>query len=110
MYADKHLVISRTARPPGLRFAGEIDISNSWAVVEAIRGGLADGAGPHLDLRAVSFCDISGIRGLLIVARELGDGRRLLLHGLPAQIENVITVTGWTDMAGLHLCACEIED
>ena len=107
VYADRHLVVTRTLDPVGLRFAGEIDLTNSSAVGQAVRVVFADNAWPHLDLTRLSFCDISGIRALVDVARGLGDGGRLLLHGLPPQLETVMRVTGWSKMPALALCECK---
>ena len=109
MYGDRNLVVSRTKTPDGLRFAGEIDSSNSASLAHSIRDGFPDGGNPHLDMSAVSFSDISGIRVLLELAGEIGPERRLLVHGLPAQLEVVMKVTGWADLPGLELCRCEID-
>ncbi|HET7339344.1 MAG TPA: STAS domain-containing protein [Candidatus Dormibacteraeota bacterium] len=109
VYADSHLVVTRTRRPIGLRFAGEIDISNSDAVAQSIRVTLADSGRSHLDVSGLSFIDVSGIRALVDAAQELGDGRQLLLHGLAPQLETVMRVTGWTDVPALALCECEVE-
>jgi anti-anti-sigma factor len=106
VYADKHLVVTRTQSRVGLRFAGEIDITNSDAVTQAVRLALADTGDPHLDLSRLSFCDISGIRALGEMAMELERGRRLLLHGLPEQLQTVMRVTGWSGLPSLELCTC----
>jgi anti-anti-sigma factor len=106
VYADKHLLVTRTAAPPGLRLAGEIDMTNSDAVMDCVKTAFPDGGDHHLDLSALSFCDISGIRGLIEIATERGDGRRLLLHGLPEQLQTVLRVTGWSDLPNLAICAC----
>ena len=106
LYADKHLVITRTDMPFGLRFAGEIDISNSDAVGQVLRAIFPDGDSPHLDLSRLSFCDVSGIRALVDAAADLGDGGRLMLHGLPAQLQTVLRVTGWSELPSLVLCRC----
>jgi anti-anti-sigma factor len=109
VYADSHLVVTRTRQPAGLRFAGEIDISNSDAVAQSVRIALADASRPHLDVSGLSFIDVSGIRALVDAAQDLGDGRQLLLHGLAPQLETVMRVTGWTDVPALVLCDCEVE-
>jgi anti-anti-sigma factor len=106
VYADKHLVVTRTDEPLGLRFAGEIDTTNSNAVADSLRATFADAGDRHIDLTSLSFCDISGIRALVQTAAELGDGRRLLLHGLPAQLQTVMRVTGWSSLPSLVLCDC----
>lgn len=106
IYVDKHLVVTRTNQPEGLRLAGEIDITNSDAVGHSLRQAFDDAENPHLDLSRLSFCDISGIRALVDAARDLDRGRRLLLHGLPAQLEAVMRATGWSDLPSLALCEC----
>ena len=109
VYADSHLVVVRTDQPPGLRFAGEIDISNSDAVAQSVRIALGDASRSHIDVSSLSFIDVSGIRALVDAAQDLGDGYQLLLHGLAPQLETVLRVTGWTDMPALVLCDCEVE-
>ena len=106
VYADKHLLVTRTDNPFGLRFAGEIDLTNSDAVAQSLQVALAYAGDPHLDLSRLSFCDIGGIRALVDAAGELRDGRRLLLHGLPANLQTVLRATGWADMPALVLCSC----
>lgn len=106
VYVDRQLVVTRTALPDGLRFAGEIDLTNSHAVRQSLLTAFPDAGNPHLDLSALIFCDISGIRALVDAAENLGTGRHLMLHGLPRPIENVIRVTGWSDLPSLTLCHC----
>jgi anti-anti-sigma factor len=106
VYADRLLVVSRTSKPAGLRFAGEIDMTNAQAITDALRIAFSEPGDAHLDLRALIFCDISGIRALVDAAHGLAP-RRLQLHGLPAQLESVFRVTGWCEMPGLSLCGCE---
>jgi anti-anti-sigma factor len=106
VYADTHLVVTRTANPEGFRFAGEIDVANSGAVMDSVRMAIPDTGDPHIDLSRLSFCDISGIRALVDAAAGLGDGRRLLLHGLPEQLQTVMRVTGWSGLPSLTLCGC----
>jgi len=108
VYVDKQLVVTPTLTPVGLQFAGEIDMTNSHAVVRSLITAFPTTGDPHLDLTALIFCDISGIRALVDAAEGLGAGRHLLLHGLPPQIENVIRVTGWSDLPSLVLCSCEV--
>ena len=109
VYADSHLIVTRTDQPMGLRFAGEIDITNSDSVAQSIRIALADVSRSHLDVSGLSFIDVGGIRALVEAAQELGEGRLLLLHGLAPQLETVLRVTGWTDVPALALCDCEVE-
>lgn len=110
VYRDRQLVVERTQRPPGLRFTGEIDISNSVAISNALKHVLDGPTNVHLDLRPLVFSDISGIRALLNVAEAIGPERRLFLHGLAPELERVISAVGWADEPGFSFCACvEVE-
>ena len=55
----------------------------------------------RVDLRDLEFCDVSGIRALVSAAKDLHQGRRLVLTGLPAQLRNVMTLVGWNDLPGM---------
>jgi anti-anti-sigma factor len=105
VYADKHLVVTRTETPLGLYFAGEIDVTNAHAMAESLASAPLDGADVHLDLSGLSFCDISGIRSL-VDAAESRPGGRLMLHGLPELLQTVMTVTGWSNLPNLQICSC----
>jgi len=107
VYADKQLVVSRTTSPDGLSFAGEIDTSNSHAVGTAISSAQVPDRDIHVEVAGLLFCDISGIRAFVSAAEALPKGRRLLLHGMPAQLETVIKVVGWNRMPSLVVCKCE---
>jgi anti-anti-sigma factor len=109
VYADTHLIVTRTDNPDGFRFAGEIDVTNSDAVMQSVRMAIPDAGDPHLDLSRLSFCDISGIRAIVDAATALGEGRRMLLHGLPEQLQTVMKVTGWSGLPSLTLCNCPGE-
>jgi anti-anti-sigma factor len=109
VYADRHLVVMRTTEPRGLRFAGEIDISNSDAVGQSVRIALGDAPRSHLDLSGLSFIDVSGVRALVDAARDLGDGRELRLHGLARQLKTVMRAIGWAGSPAVTLCECGVE-
>jgi anti-anti-sigma regulatory factor len=109
VYSDKQLVVARTTSPDGLRFAGEIDASNSHAVGTAIAAANVPNRDIHVEVGSLLFCDISGIRALVSAAQALPRGRRLLLHGMPAQLETVIKVVGWNRMPALVVCKCESD-
>ena len=106
VYADKHLVVTRTDEPEGLYFAGEIDVTNSHAVAESLGIASMAESDVHLDLSGVSFCDISGIRSLVDAAESRRKGR-LMIHGLPELLQTVMNVTGWSNLPYLEICHCE---
>ncbi|HEX7265135.1 MAG TPA: STAS domain-containing protein [Candidatus Dormibacteraeota bacterium] len=109
MYADKQLVIRHTVPAGGLSFSGILDIFNADSVASCLSSQL-DGQGDlHIDLSKVEFCDVSGIRALVSAAETAGDGRRLVLHGLPPLLARVMTLVGWGDLPTLSLCGCSAE-
>jgi len=108
IYADKQLVVTRTLAPYGLCFSGEIDITNTHAVPLALSMAFVRNGEMHLDVTGLIFCDISGIRSFVDAAESM-DGGRLMLHGLPALLQKVMNVTGWSDMDSLVICRCGVE-
>jgi anti-anti-sigma factor len=109
VFSDRQLLVTRTHAPPGLMFSGEIDTTNAWAVSRSLADAFPVHGDAHLDLTHLIFCDISGIRALVEAAETIGSGRRLLLHGLPHQLQTVLRVTGWSDRPSLVLCNCEVR-
>jgi anti-anti-sigma factor len=104
LYSDKQLVVSRGIY--GISFAGEIDASNSHSVGSSIAAKTSPGHDLHVDVSQLMFCDISGIRALVSAAESLTEGRRLLLHGMPPQLETVMRVVGWNRLPALVVCEC----
>jgi len=115
VYVDRQLVIARTSSPPGLSLTGSIDYYNADAVASALTSelrtagdlsvvlpGAVTGNGDlNLDLTGLEFTDVTGIRALVRIAESAGDGRRLVLRGLPPRIKTVIAVVGWGDLPSL---------
>ena len=115
VYADKQLVISRTGAALGLSVSGAIDYYNAEAVAEALTAVFHGDGDPralftvaitgngdlHIDLSRLEFADVTGIRALVRVAENAGDGRRLVLSGLPPGIVKVMTVVGWSELPNL---------
>lgn len=113
VYSDKQLVIVRTGSPGELSITGAIDYYNAAAVASAVAGELqaadrsmlADaisGNGDlHIDLSRLEFTDVTGIRALVQLAENAGEGRRLVLRGLPPRIRLVMAVVGWGDLPNL---------
>jgi len=109
VYTGRQLIVTRTLAPAGLRFRGEIDASNVDSVTETLAAH-SHAADLHVDLSALLFCDVSGIRALVAHAETLDGKHRLMLHGLPEQIEKVLDVVGWSELPGLAFCNCEMAE
>ena len=101
LYADKQLVIRRTLAPAGLSVSGSIDVFNVDGFADALVSSLQEVGDLRVDLHHLEFCDVSGIRALVSAARNVNQGRRLLLIGLPPQLRNVMKLVGWDDLPGL---------
>lgn len=101
LYADKQLVIRRTYAPAGLSVSGSIDVFNVNAFAQTLGTCLAGDGDLNVDLRYLEFCDVSGIRALVSAAKDVHQGRRLVLIGLPQPLQTVMTLVGWGDLPGL---------
>jgi anti-anti-sigma regulatory factor len=115
VYTDKQLVIVRTGAPGELSISGAIDYYNAESVAAVVAGELAAGSDRtaelsdaisgngdlHIDLSRLEFTDVTGIRALVQVAESSGDGRRLVMRGLPSRIRMVMAVVGWGDLPNL---------
>jgi anti-anti-sigma regulatory factor len=92
------LQISRTG-DTRLVLAGEIDEETYPALVSRLGGVAAGAAEVHLDLSAVRYCDLAGLRAII----RLTDAgrRRVVLHGMPPHLADVLGVLGWDGTPGL---------
>ena len=82
-----------------LAVAGEIDISNAEEFVDDVRS-LVGGAESEvvLSLQDCGFIDSTGIRALLMLARELRTrSQTLVLSGLDGEPRRVLEITGLLD-------------
>jgi anti-anti-sigma regulatory factor len=84
--------------PPGLAIGGDVDEATYPALVDML-GEVARGRGEvHVDLSAVEFCDLAGLRAIVRLATA---GRTVVLHGLATQLETVLGILGWEGTPGL---------
>jgi anti-anti-sigma factor len=104
VYTDKQLAVKRISSPNGLILAGAIDHVNVDAVAQTLAAAMDGGGDVHIDLSRLEFCDVSGIRALVSIAETLNGRGRLLLHGLPEGLRNVMTVIGWSELPSLVIC------
>jgi hypothetical protein len=110
VYDDGVLRITNTDDPPGLVIAGEIDESTYPGLMAAL-DRFADGPVEiHFRLAEVSYCDLAGLRAIVCLTGDTGNGancngggstRRVVLHGVPAQLATVLRIVGWDSTPGL---------
>ena len=99
-YDEGVLRISHTGAA-SLVLAGEIDEETYPALVSRLRELAAGAAEVHLDLSAVRYCDLAGLRAMI----RLTDAgrRRVVLRGIPPHLDAVLGVLGWDRTPGLIL-------
>jgi len=90
--------VMRRRRPPGLLVSGEIDTTNADALGHTLAAELAGSDEVHLDLGAVLFCDLGGVRAIVRAAQSAGDGHRVVMHGMPIHLRRALRVAGWGEL------------
>jgi ABC-type transporter Mla MlaB component len=103
VYADTILQILPTQDPPGLALVGDVDRSNVAAVARALAGMREQAGDVHLDLSGLLFCDLGGLQAIVGAAQVLNAGRRLVLHGIPRQLERALEIVEWAPLPNLTI-------
>lgn len=101
------LIMAKQLQQSDLRvvsLAGRIDAATAPSVNKAVRAAMADGARQIVvELREVTFLSSSGLRALLLLARELRrEGGDLVLCALQPQVAEVFHLTGFDQIFQLH--------
>lgn len=105
VYDDGVLRITRIPGPgpvsgSGYSLAGEIDAST----VRGLAGKLAELAADldevHLDLGALDYSDLAGLRAIVQLA---AGRRRVVLHQVPPHLRAVLAIVGWDTAPGVEL-------
>jgi anti-anti-sigma factor len=104
---DALLRITRIPGRTALAIAGEIDDYTHAALVDALRR-LTDGLREiHINLAGVEYCDIAGLRVIILLAGDHGNqghlGTRLVLHEVPGHLRTVLHILGWDTMPGVTI-------
>jgi len=97
---DRHGAL-RTAvmsDPPGLALGGDIDEETYPALIEALNRIPRDNASLQVDLSAVTFCDLAGLRAIV---RLTDTSTPVILHGVPEPLRTVMKIVGWDHEPGL---------
>jgi len=109
VYDDGVLRITSTSNPPGLTLEGEIDESTYPGLVQALQTSTDGRAEVHLSLGGIRYCDLAGLRAIVRATGVGGEdrsnghanGRRVVLHEVPAQLIKVLRIVGWDATPGL---------
>ena len=102
-YTDTILQIVPTADPPGLALVGDVEASNVKAVARALASLAPTTGDVHLDLSGLLFCDLGGLQAIVRGAQALEPPRRLVLHGIPRQLERALEIVDWAPLPNLSI-------
>jgi anti-anti-sigma regulatory factor len=81
-----------------LVLSGDIDEETYPTLIDALSRVPRDNAGLHVDLSAVTFCDLAGLRA---IARLAESTTPVILHGVPRTLLTVMKILGWDQQPGL---------
>ncbi|MEV0594535.1 STAS domain-containing protein [Nonomuraea cavernae] len=88
----------------GLRIEGELDRATLPALPLALASMSGRGSF-SVDLSGLVFCDVGGLRTLVIAAVGLRGGHILTMRSPSPQVRRLLKLTGWHETAGLRLQA-----
>jgi anti-anti-sigma regulatory factor len=81
-----------------LVLSGDIDEETYPTLIEALSRIPRGNAGLHVDLSAVTFCDLAGLRAIVRLAENTTPA---ILHGVPGTLLTVMKILGWDQQPGL---------
>jgi anti-anti-sigma factor len=87
---------------PGYALAGEIDESTVSNLAGKLAQLAADLDEVHLDLAAVDYSDLAGLR---VIVQLAAGRRRVVLHRVPPHLRAVLAIVGWDTVPGLVLAS-----
>ena len=81
-----------------LVLSGDIDEETYPTLIEALSRIPRDNEGLHVDLSAVTFCDLAGLRAIVRLAESSAP---VVLHRVPRTLLTVMKILGWDQQPGL---------
>ena len=85
-----------------LRLSGELDLATDENLLIAFRSVSNDGSAVILDLSELEFCDSTGIRAFVTIAKEASP-RGVVLRSPRRAVRKVIDLTRLLDGAGVRV-------
>lgn len=102
LYDDGALRITQIPGPdPGYALAGEIDEAAFPALARRLDEIAADLDEVHLDLAALDFADLAGLR--VIVGLADAGRRGVVLHQVPPHLRTILNIVGWDTAPGVQI-------
>ena len=87
---------------PGYALAGEIDESTVCGLAAKLAELAADLDEVHLDLGALAYSDLAGLR---VIVQLAAGRRRMVLHRVPPHLRAVLAIVGWDTAPGLEFAS-----
>jgi anti-anti-sigma factor len=87
----------------GLRLEGEVDISNSPQLADALATASARGGDVVLDMTELRFMDSTGIQTLIRAGKTMAPDSELVLHHPTPLVLNVLRLIRADGMPGLRV-------
>jgi anti-anti-sigma regulatory factor len=94
------LRMTRMNAPPLLAIGGDVDEATYSTLVKTLYEFARGRREIHIDLSAVDYCDLAGLRAIIRLANAR---RTVVLHGLPAHLQTVLGILGWNSKPGLMI-------
>ena len=87
-----------------LQLSGFVDESTRALLTTALARATASTQDTlHIDLADVTFCDLPGLRTIVLLARQAAPAKRVTLDGLSPEMGTILHILGWDDTPGLAL-------
>ncbi len=104
LYEDGALRITKIPGPgPGYALAGEIDEAAFPALASRLDEIAADLDEVHLNLAALDYTDLAGLR--VIVALADAGRRHVVLHQVPPHLQAILAIVGWDIAPGVEVAS-----
>lgn len=101
-YDDGVLRITWLPQVNGFRVEGTVDTSNRSGLAAALVAAQQGCGHVLVDLGALEFIDMEGLRLIVRAARALPPGRLLVLQRVPSFVRELLRVVNWDQTAGLR--------
>lgn len=102
-YDDGLLKITLLSDESGFRVEGTVDVTSRSGLAAALSAAQQGADIIHVDLSGMEFIDMEGLRTIARAARDLGDGRLLVLERVPSHVRALLRATNWDTLPGLRI-------
>jgi anti-anti-sigma regulatory factor len=102
-YDDGLLKITWLPHASGFSVEGTVDVTSRSGLAAALSAAQQGADTIHVDLSRVEFIDMEGLRIIARAARDLGEGRLLVLERVPAYVRVLFRATNWDALSGLRI-------